>query len=64
MLSDEDFVYKLHSEGIGYALIHYFGKSELLGRKDPELKQAVLEAEHALLKLNKVLETKFPDIEA
>ena len=58
-MSDSDFVWKLTSEGISYALLDYFGRGTLEDRQDPELREAVLEAQQSLAKLDKVLQGKY-----
>jgi hypothetical protein len=58
-MNDSDFVWKLTAEGVSYALLHYFGSKEIEARQDPELKEAVLDAQRALVKLDSLLENKY-----
>lgn len=58
-MSDSDFVWKLTNEGVNYALLHYFAQDTLKDRQDPELREAVLEAQQALVKLDKLLQDKY-----
>ena len=61
---DEEFVYKLKAEGVGYALLNYFGNSDIRAIEDVELRKAAKQAKVALGHLDKILSKKFSHIEA
>lgn len=61
-MATEEFVYKLTSEGIDYGLVHYFSAEDIEKEvQDEELRIALIEARHALIRVDDILENRYSE---